>query len=228
MAGIGDYLPDISFDTSGIGKGILIIIVIGFIVAVLSLAFFFILRYLKFNKKIIIWEKVNGRYEITKRDKAQQMSLKGTGDTLFYLRKYKKYLPTPLIQTGRNTYWYVIREDGEWINIGMQDIDLAFREVGAHFLDHEMRYARTQLQGHIKDRYDKPKFWSQYGALIVNVAAITIIMVFLFLIVQDLQEIAGAVTRSIDSAALVNAETARILGAVDTVINGGSGIVPAA
>ncbi len=226
MPGVSDYLPDISFDTSGIGKGILLVIIIGFIVAVLSISFFFLLRYFKFNKKIIIWEKINNRYEITKRDKAQQMSLRGTGDTIFYLRKFKKYLPTPRIQTGRNVFWYVIREDGEWINIGMGDIDQKFREVGAYFLDSEMRYARTQLQGHIKDRYDKPKFWSQYGALIVNVAAITIIMVFLFLIVQDLQDVMGSVRGSVETAALVNAETARILGAVDT-ITGGSGISPA-
>lgn len=226
MAGITEFIPDIAFDTSGVGKGIFIVIAIAFVVSLLGLVFFFALRHLKFNKKIVIWKKINGRYEIVKKDKAQEVSLKGTGDTIFYLRRFKKYLPTPRIQTGRNVFWYVVREDGEWINIGMGDIDEKFREIGAHFLDSEMRYARTQLQGHIKERYDKPKFWAQYGALIINVAAITIIMVFLFLIIQDMQGLSQSVVSAVDAAAKVNAETARILGAVDTVM-GSSGLAPA-
>ena len=136
--------------------GILIAGVVGVIV-------YLIIREWKFNKKIIVFEKVNGKPEITKRDKAMEVKLGEGGDTVFYLKKAKKHIPLPSIQTGRNIYWFGVREDGEWINIGMDDIDLAMRKIKARFVDKEMRYARVALQRNLKERYQKSSFLSVYG-----------------------------------------------------------------
>ena len=64
---------------------------------------------------------------------------------------------------GRRIYWYVIREDGEWIKFELEDIDQKMRKAGVHYLDKEMRYARTALEEALKERYDKPNFWKEYG-----------------------------------------------------------------
>ena len=69
---------------------------------------------MKYNKKIVIFEKINGRFEPTRKDRAMELKFGRAGDTVFYLAKNRKYLPVPVIQTGRRKYWFAIREDGEW------------------------------------------------------------------------------------------------------------------
>ena len=83
----------------------------------------------KFNKNLIVWQDVDGHPKIVKRDKACENKIGTGGDTVFYAKKEKKILPRPNKQTGDNTYWYYIRADGTWINIGLEDIDLSMRKA---------------------------------------------------------------------------------------------------
>lgn len=186
---------------------------------------FLLYRYMKFNKKVIIFEKINNKFEPAKRDKAMLMKYGTGGDQLFYLRKLKKYLPVPEIQTGRNIYWFFLREDGELINFGPGDFDEQSRSLGAKFLDKEMRYARVSLQSHWKERYEKPKFWEKYAGVIMNIIAITLILVFLFLVVQEYVGALGTLEGLLKTSSDVQEANLRVLAALDNVCQG-SGLVP--
>lgn len=222
--GLLDNIPDFGISGAGIANAITLLIIAVLILIIVIALVIGIIYLLRFNKKIIMFTDVNGKPEIVGRTRGTFITIKETGDTVLYLRRPRKYLPTPRIQTGRNTYWYFIREDQEWINIGLGDINEQFREIGARFLDTEMRYARTALQAKIKERYEKPGFWATYGTLIVNFGAIAIIMIFLWLIVDQLIDLAGTVNSAVDAAADVMEETKRILGSLDSIQSGGSGL----
>ena len=165
---------------------LLIITVISIVVA------FVLIRKLQYKKKIIIFEKVNNQYEPTMRDRARELKIGQSGDIVLYLRKNKKYLPIPNIQTGRNTFWYAIREDGEWANIGVKDIDFSMRLVNARFLDKEMRHARTHLQGIVKDRYNKKNILLEYAPVIAFAILIIIFGIIVYLWFDKMIELNNA------------------------------------
>lgn len=220
---ITENIPDLGFNLGVSANIITALIVIVFISVLLGLGLFFFIRNKQFSSKVVIFEKVSGRFEPTKKDRARFIPIGKGGDTVFLLKKFRKVLPNPEIQTGRNTYWYAIREDGEWINIGIEDIDTKARLMGARFLDKEMRYARTSLQAGIKERYEKSNWFKEHASLIVNIAAIVIIMVFLWLIVDKLIDLSSSVSSAVDAARAVLEETKNILGSLDN-LQGGSGI----
>lgn len=180
-------------------------------------AFFYIMKK-RFNKIIIIWGKVGGHPKIIGRDRAMEKKV-GTGeDSVFYLQKLKKILPTPNIQTGDNTYWFAKRtQDGELINIGMEDFDLIFCEARVNYTDKETRYARASLQKLNKDRFNEEGFWKKYGNTIMSIIFIVIVSIMLLLIASKLVDIMGRADTIMKASAEVIAQADKTMGALDNV-----------
>lgn len=182
-------LPSGSSVVSGISKGagiITWIIIIVVLIAICVVIAIILLRLMKYRYKIIIFEKIGSRWEQSGKDKGMTLKYGLMGDPVLYLRKRKKYLPFPELQTGRKTYWWAIREDGEWVNIQLEDIDMAMKEAKAKFLHPEMRYARTALIRNIKERYDKPNFMEKYGMIIFNIAGFIILGLLMYFVADKL------------------------------------------
>lgn len=190
------------------------------VVAIFGLIIFFVFRALKFNKKILIFEKINGVFQPVRRDRCAEVKLSTSGDTIFYCLRHKKYLPNPSIQTGRRVFWYFIREDGEWINFGLADLDEASRQVGARFLEKEMRYARTQIQKGLKERYDKPGFWQQYGVLVMNIVWIAMIGVMTFLLFDKWIDLASTTNAGVEIGGRVLEKAEQVIAKLDNVCSG--------
>lgn len=185
---------------------------------------YFVLR-AKYKFRVVIFERVDGRFKVTRRDMAKSEKLGEGGDEVFFLRKHKKLLPAPTIQTGNNIYWYFISDDGEWINFGPGDFDENRREIGAQFLDKEMRYARTSLDYMVKERYDKPGFWERYGGMVAYTVLILVTAIGFWLLLDKMLEISGSVNGAVQTAKEVLEESARLLGAIDTIQSGGAGYI---
>jgi len=223
----GGMIP--SFGGAGkwlLGVGAWLVLAIVFLVF-LGVCTWLFVRKLKYNKKIVIFEKVGGRFEPTRNDRAMEVKFSTAGDTIFYLRKHKKYIPNPRLQTGRRIYWYWIREDDEWINFEPGDFDADAKKLGAHFLDKEMRYARTQIQKGLKARYEKQGFWKQYGVLVFSLGFIVVLGMMMWLLFDKWIDLAGTTNAGVETAKEVLKEAARILGAIDNIKSGGGGYVPA-
>lgn len=181
----------------------------------------------KFNKTIIIWSKVDGRPKITGRDKAMERKVGDGGDTIFYFKKLKKIVPTPTIQTGDNTYWFTRRtDDGEYINIGLEDFDLKYREAKINFLDKETRYARASLQKLNKDRFNKETFWQKYGRDIMTIVFIVVISVMLLLLMGKFLDVAGRLDAIMKNSETMVEKVSQLLGNMDNVCSG-SGVIKA-
>lgn len=115
---------------------------------------------------------------------AREIPVGRAGDKLFFLRKKKKYLPPPTIQMGRNEWWYWEREDGELINIGLQNLDDVHRRLGVKFIDTDMRMQRLGIEKNLTYRLQKQTFWEKYGQTIMAVIyylVMGIMMIILFM-----------------------------------------------
>jgi len=215
------------FGTSGIGTtiGIAVMVIIVLILAGVMM-FFLALRYL-FNKKLVIFEKIGGQIQVSKRDAAREIRLGQAGDTAFVTRRTRKTLPRGDIQTGKNIYWYFIRGDGEWINFGIEDIDEVMKTMGAKFVDKDMRYARLGLQKNFERRFQKVTFWDKYGAWIMWTTYLLVTGIMTWLLFDKFIDLAGEVSNIVDSADRIMERSEQVLVSLDNVCTGGTGLVSA-
>ncbi len=222
------YLPEVN--KASVGKfaymSIISILVLIVIAGLFALWAWWYISKRRFKYKIIIFAKIDGKYKNIGSDRAMERRVGHGGDTVFYIKKLKKIVPTPTIQTGANTYWMAKREDNELINIGMEDIDLIFKEAKVHYLTPETRYARASLQKLNKDRYDKETFWQKYGRDAMTIVFIVVISIMLLLIASKMMEIVGSVDGAMKSAGEIIEKANQVLGTLDNVCSD-SGIVPA-
>jgi len=185
------------------------------------------IRGIKYKYKVVIWEKINGQFQDTGKDRGMEISVGKGGDLALYLAKRKKILPMPSLQTGRRKFFFFIREDGEWINFTPGDFDEVARIMGCRFLDKEMRFARVGLQGTFKERYDKPKFMEKYGPLILYTSTFAIVGVILWLIGKEIVTMISNLGPVLDKTGELIEQLKQLTGAIDVVKSGGSGLIPA-
>lgn len=214
-----------NINTGSVVTGILYFLIFLFVASVGGFLGYYFIQKKKYKHKITIFEKVSGRFEPTKKDVAMEVSVGKGGDKAFHLRKGKKWIPRPSIQTGRNTYWFMLREDGELVNVGVEDIDETLKKAKVHYIDVEMRYARAGLQKNLKDRYDRPSFLQQYGTLISGMIIVLITGILMFLLFDKFLDLTAQLSSLMSTAQKVAEENQRLLAGIDTIRSGGTGFI---
>jgi len=229
MVDLGETFGSITsgINVTGIIGTIVWGIIIVFVLSVIGIVSFIIVNKRKYKNKIVIFEKINGVPQDTGKDRACELKLNRGGDSVFFLQKRKLYLPTPRIQSGKRKYYFYIREDGEWINFSIKNIDETMRLADAHFLDKEVRYARTQLQKGLKERYETKNFLKEYAPVIISVMFIIIIGVFTFLLFDKWLGLAEVTNQGMKASGEVMAQAKQILASIDNIQAGGTGMIPA-
>ena len=165
-------------------------------------------------------------------DKGRYMRFGMAGDKLFHLRKSKKYIAPPTIQTGTNLWLFWEREDGEIINIGIGDIDEQMRKAGAYFVDTDMRMQRLGIEKNLKDRLMKESWFSKYASTIAGVIFVILVTVALVVLFSKLIDVATAMDNMAGSVKTMADQieqyyTRRIGGeAPSDIINAGGGLTP--
>lgn len=223
MTGIG------SGGGGGISGGTVVLVILGIIVAAAIAGFvaYTLVQRKQFKYKIIIFGRVDGRFTIIGRDKGKKQKLSNAGDEVLRLKKAKKVLPMPSIQTGQNIFWYYISDDGEWINFGPGDFDEDRRALGAHFLDKEMRYARTSLQEMTNKRYNQSSWWEKNAQWMVPLITFVVMGIIMFLIVREYSAMTSGAQKAIEASGKVMEQAEKVLSSLDNVCTGGSGYTQA-
>ncbi len=182
VASSGLSMPSMQGAMAGAG-GIFVLILVGGILAFFT---WWILDFLTYGKKIIIFGKVGQRYEPIGRDKAKEFTIGDGGEKVLFLKKGKIWKVGEK-QASRNTYWFAILPDGYWYNITLGDLDKElgeFKVTGISPQMHKlMRFQNSGLRKNLKDRHIKKKWYEMpivgwIGAIVfVLVTGIMFIMI---------------------------------------------------
>lgn len=228
MDDVGNAVSGINF--SGIGSGILQLIILLIVSAVAGAIIWYILLQQKYNKKIRVYKKVGGITTLVMEDVAVELKIGKAGDTVFHLKNSKKYLPRGKrlagIVKGKEEYWYFIGHDGTWRNVGIEDIDEKLRELGVEYEDDNEKYGRASMQKLLKDNYDKVTFFQKYAGIIAYSGLIFITAIAVWLIADKMLDILQSVDRTMLIAQDIADLNREVLGGLDNVCSN-SGIVKA-
>jgi len=174
-----------------------------------------------FNKTIVVFEKVNGIFQETKRDVAAEINIPGRGINVFLLKRlktnYEKYLPRPTKQTGFRTYWFCIGEDGEWVNVGLEDFDAKRRQLNLSIDSVDMKNQRAAFQKLLRDNYKPKKWYLEYAPYIALGILILLLGVAAWFVADKLVEAIDKSGEYFDTAKEVSQLQKEILGAMDNL-----------
>lgn len=96
--------------------------------------------------------------------------------------KIVKWLSIGKFQTASNEFWYWIREDGEWINFSLTDIDTQSRQMKVKFVQEDMRLQRLATEKLLQTRLLDKTFWEKWGMVIGYVIFFMFITIALIII----------------------------------------------
>lgn len=115
-----------------------------------------------------------------------------------------KWMPVGKLQTAPKEFWYYIREDGEWINFILSDLNKTSKEMGVRFVQEDMRLQRLATERLLEQRLLDKTFWEKWGNVIMTVIlflTIAICMVIIFYqwgkIIEAMQPLVVSIQRSL-------------------------------
>lgn len=180
---------------------------------VLVAGVYFLILYLRYNKKIVLFRKIRNTVIPSNHYTACFQRISLTGDYWCKVKQANKIIPRPKIAMGKDTYWFFEREDGEWINFCLKDIDEVMKDAGVYYLDEDMRLQRIGIQKHLELRYKKTSFWDKYGQTIMWLLFVVIVTVCLIILFDRLNGTTDAISGLADAvkkmADAVSDQTAR-------------------
>ncbi len=228
MGVAGDILGKAGIDLpSGIGggagniiQGFVFLIVLAIVGGGIA---YFISNRKQYNKTIHIFEEVAGKAIPTTIDKAKEIILPGTSIRAYFLQKKKVFLPRPSIQTGIGHYWFFIRNDGEWINVGLENLNKKLTDLNIHFDHTDMRMANASLKKLIEKNYKKLNWMKEYAPYIAIGILILILGIVGFLVLNQAQKLVGGLASAVSSNTEVIEQMGKMLVSVDNIYTG-SGI----
>jgi len=104
------------------------------------------------------------------------------GDSLWFCKGIKKFIPPATLQSAPNEFWHWEREDGEWINFTMSDLDVIQKKAGAKYIHQDMRSQRIATNNILEQRLINKGFWEKYKDMIVHLIFYVVVMVCMIVI----------------------------------------------
>jgi hypothetical protein len=131
-----------------------------------------------------------------------------------------KILPRPKIEYMAGVFNYYEREDGEWINFGIEDIDIKMKLAKVHYLEEDMRLHRVGIQKNLEHRLQKEGFWQKWGGVITMAVFVILITICLIVLFNKLVVVSDSIGKMADAVA----KLADVVNQAQT--HSGSGLVP--
>lgn len=220
---VGMDLPSITGSSLGSTITIIATVFILAVVACIGIYLFIINR--TYNKSIVVFENIAGQgYQVVYKDKARLVKIGDGGEEILYLRKKKVYRTAYGKKMGTNIYWFAIGQDGYWYNILLGDLDAKMGMLDIEPVDRDMRYMHVAIRKNIQERYRKISFMEKYGSLVINGVFLLIMVIAVWLLIDQVGELIGQATTAVDSAAKSNEMVTKSLSKIDQICSGGSGL----
>jgi roadblock/LC7 domain-containing protein len=202
--------------------GLLILVVVGVVT-------FFVYRKLqdkKFNKTITFWRRnpYSGKLVADKNIKAMTVRLDNYGNLGYRLKtpyETKNLLSKLKIEAKPNVHYVEYCSDGRIVEFsGIDDYDDQRKSMKASFTDSNTELGRSSMQQMNKERYEKTSWLKEHASLLVNIGAIVVIMVFLWLIADKLITIVNSVANIVNQAGELQEAQNNILNSLNNLLKG--------
>jgi uncharacterized membrane protein len=167
---------------------LIVLIVVGILGSIIA----YILYRRSYAHQFWIFGMMGNRSTLKSIVHAKVVKFGGAGDHLFFIRERKEYKAPPVIQMGKNIWWFWERRDGELINIGFGDVDEQMRKAGAYFIETDVRMTRLGIEKNLRDRLQKVGFWAKYGNTIMGIIFVIMITVALVILFSQLKDVSKA------------------------------------
>jgi hypothetical protein len=118
-----------------------------------------------------------------------------------------KWLPVGKIQSAPREFWYYIREDQEWINFCLADLNKISKEAGIRFVQEDMRLQRLATERLLEQRLMNKSFWEKWGTTIMMIIVFLVVAICMVIIFYQFSKLLEQFT-AVESTQL---ETAKIL-----------------
>jgi len=197
-------------------------------VVIIGVIAFFVQQYLmkkKFNKKITFWRR--NPYTLLlvadKTIKAMTVRLDSLGNLGYRLQtpyETRNLMPKLKIEAKQNIHYVEYCEDNKIIEFaGIKDYDDERKAMNANFSDTNTELGRSSMHQMNKERYEKTNFWKENATMLVNIGAIVVIMVFLFLIAKQLITVTSSVSGMVAEAGKLQLAQSNIIDSLNRLLN---------
>jgi len=169
MVELGDANIFSGTDMSAIGFGLLIFVISIVIVGMIGFGIYVYLSRKQLKYTIPLYKMIGSKPIKIGTYKAKDFKIGFAGDKLWYCPQAKKYIIPANIQTAPNEYPHFERDDGEWINFGLGDIDEEMKKAGVKYIHQDMRSNRIAISNLLEQRFKgKQSFWDKYGNMVAQ------------------------------------------------------------
>lgn len=184
---------------SGLGLGLLIFFLAIVVVAMIGFGVYYYATRKQLKYTIPLHKMIGGRPIKVATYKAKDYRISLAGDKLWFIPKIKKYISPASIQSAPNEYSHFEREDGEWINFGLGDIDAEMKNAGVKYIATDMRSQRIAISNLLEQRFKgKQSFWEKYGNLIAQVIFYLMVCVCMVIIFYQFSIIVDKISTLFD------------------------------
>lgn len=220
---LGTQIPTPTLSSIGISSSTIYVLVSAISVSLaIAIITYIIFDRSQFNKSIVVFENIAGQgFQPVLKDKARTIRLGSGGEELLYLKKKKVYRTAYGKKMGKNTYWFVIGQDGYWYNSVLGDLDAKMGMLDIEPIDRDMRYMHVAIRKNIEDRYRKVQFMEKYGTILMSGLFLVIILVGIFFLLDKIGEISGSIAGSVETANQVLTGNREVLSALDNILGSG-------
>lgn len=183
MVDLSSINPLSNVQISSIGLVLLVFFVAVLILGIITFGVVMWIKRKKLKFKIPLYKKIGSAPMKVAEYKAKEVPISKAGDILWYVPKKKKYLSPATIQIAPNEYTHFEREDGEWINFRLGDIDESMKKAGVKYVQQDMRSNRIAIGDILENRFkDRKSWWEKYGHLVTHLIFYIVVLIAMVVI----------------------------------------------
>ena len=197
------------FQNFNIGLGevgnLIAIFIIGILIAIgIGVLVYIIFDRRRFWIRIPLYRKVGNVPTRVATYKAKIFPVGKAGDKLWFVKGVKKYISPATIQSAPNEFMHWEREDGEWINFSMGDLDEDQKRAGVKYIHQDMRSQRIATSNLLEQRLMQKGFWEKWGVVIgyvifflVITVAVVINLYMMGKVVEQMSPLVNGITEAV-------------------------------
>lgn len=183
----------------------------------------------QYREEVVIFENISGQgWKVKIKDKARRIRMSIDGTETLFLKNTKIPLTAYGRKMGTNQYWFAIGQDGGYYNFILGDLDSKMGVLDIEPIDRDIKYLIVAMLKNAEKEYGAVESWmDKWGKWVFSIILIIIGIAGASYIVSQMGDIANSLSATAKQFGGVAEQMTTALGHLDSMCNGGTGIVKA-